>query len=144
MMESLTKASNQAEKQTMAKKILAVDDDSDFLAQMRMMLETAGFEVDTADSMAAAREYLAKNRPDLAVLDLMMEHVDGGFQLCHAIKRIDASIPVILVTGVASETGLEFDAATPEERSWIRADAVLAKPIRFEQLQREIQRLLEG
>ena len=43
-------------------------------------------------------------------------------------------MPVILVTAVASETGLDFDAATAEERGWIKADAVLDKPVRFEQL----------
>ncbi len=38
---------------------------------------------------------------------------------------------------------MDFDAATDEERSWIKADAMLAKPIRFEQLKREIDRLLK-
>lgn len=128
----------------MSRRILAVDDDRDFLEQTRLMLQAGGYEVETADSVAAARERLAREKPDLAVVDLMMEHMDGGFQLCHDIKRMDASIPVILVTGVASETGLDFDAATPEERSWIQADAVLAKPIRPEQLQHEIRRLLKA
>ena len=48
------------------------------------------------------------------------------------------------VTGVASETGIDFDASTKEERSWIKADVVLDKPIRFEQLEREIHRLVHG
>jgi hypothetical protein len=49
---------------------------------------------------------------------------------------------VILVTGVAAETGIPFSAATREERIWIKADALLPKPIRFEQLQPEVERLL--
>ena len=53
-------------------------------------------------------------------------------------------MPVILVTGVAAETGLEFDSTTGEERSWIKADRVIAKPIRFEQLESEIARLVTG
>ena len=126
----------------MAKRVLLVDDDIDFVTQMQTQLEAEGFEVATADGVEGAREQLAKQKPDLAVVDLMMENYDDGFRLCHTIKRIDKSIPVILVTGVASETGLDFDASTKEERSWIKADAVLDKPIRFEQLQREIGRLL--
>jgi hypothetical protein len=51
---------------------------------------------------------------------------------------------VILVTSVNSETGLGFGMATEEERSWIQADAMLAKPIRFEQLKSEIDRLLQA
>ncbi|MBP7935094.1 MAG: response regulator [Phycisphaerae bacterium] len=126
----------------MATKILVVDDDIDYLAQTQAQLEAAGFEVTTAETVDAARELIGKRKPDLAVVDLMMENFDDGFRLCHAIKKADASIPVILVTAVASETGIDFDASTQEERSWIKADAVLDKPIRFEQLQREIDRLL--
>lgn len=126
----------------MANKILVVDDDIDYLTQIQTQLEAVGFEVTTAESVDAAREHLDKQRPNLAIVDLMMENYDDGFRLCHAIKKADASIPVILVTGVASETGIDFDASTKEERSWIKADVVLDKPIRFEQLQREIDRLL--
>ena len=123
--------------------VLIVDDDVDFLAQQRLQLEGAGFRVVAAESQAQAEEVLKTTRPDVAVLDLMMEHMDGGFALCYHVKKLDASIPVILVTGVTSETSLAFDAATDEERSWMKADALLPKPIRFEQLLREIHRLLE-
>jgi hypothetical protein len=40
------------------------------------------------------------------------------------------------------ETGIEFDAQTPDERSWIKADTLIQKPVRPEQLIREIERLL--
>ena len=72
----------------------------------------------------------------------MMEDPDAGFTLCHHIRKKDPTIPIILVTSVNSETGLDFDMATEEERSWIKADALLAKPIRFEQLKGAIDRLL--
>ena len=67
-----------------------------------------------------------------------------AWYLCHRIRKKDPSIPVILVTSVNSETGMEFNAATDQERSWIKADALLAKPVRFEQLRREIDRLLKA
>jgi CheY-like chemotaxis protein len=127
---------------TERKTVLVVDDDVDFLFQEKTQLEAAGFDVMTADSLAAAKQTLAAKHPDLAVLDLMMEEMDAGFTLCYAIKKKNPKTPVILVTGVTSETGLEFDASTDEERSWIKADVLLAKPIRFEQLKREIDRLL--
>lgn len=126
------------------KKVLVVDDDLDFLTQIQVNLKAAGFEVATAESQKQAEEYLAQNHPDVAVVDLMMEHPDAGFALSYHIKKKDPTIPVILVTAVASETGLEFDASTDEERSWVKADAFLAKPVRFEQLLREINRFLEG
>ena len=123
-------------------RVLVVDDDPDFRDQMVLQLQAAGYDVASAPGQAEAEKLLDDVQPDIAIIDLMMEHVDGGFALCYHIKKRLPDTPVIIVTGVASETGLEFDAATEEERSWVKADALLAKPVRFEQLQREIERLL--
>jgi CheY-like chemotaxis protein len=122
--------------------VLLVDDDDDFLFQHRLQLEAAGFNVIAAQGQQPAEEILARLRPDVAVVDVMMENPDAGFVLCHRIRKKDPSIPVILVTSVNSETGMDFDLATEEDRVWIKADAMLAKPIRFEQLLGEIDRLL--
>jgi CheY-like chemotaxis protein len=122
--------------------ILLVDDDEDFLFQHRIQLENAGFAVTTATTRAQAEATMASSRPDLAILDLMMEQHDDGFVLSHHLKRAFPGLPVILVTAVTSETGLAFEPSSPAERAWVGADAVLAKPIRFEQLRREIDRLL--
>ena len=124
------------------KTVLLVDDDPDFLYQQRRQLEAVGLTVLAAESEKQAEEILAHQRPDLAVVDLMMENVDGGFTFCYHIRKKDPGIPVILVTSVNNETGLHFDAADPEQQSWIKADAFLSKPIRFEQLKREVDRLL--
>lgn len=125
-------------------RILLVDDDEDFLFQHRIQLENAGFEVATATNPAEAEKTLASFTPDLAIVDLMMEHHDDGFVLSHHLKRRLPQLPVIMVTAVTSETGLVFDPASAEERRWVGADALLAKPIRFEQLRREIERLLKA
>jgi CheY-like chemotaxis protein len=121
-----------------------VDDDVDLVAQMEVQLKASGYEVLPAYGQAEAEGVLARERVDLAVVDLMMEHADAGFALCHHIKKKDPAIPVIVVTAVLSETGLEFDAATAEERSWVKADAVLAKPVRYSQLHRKVEELLRS
>ena len=89
-----------------------------------------------------ALRVLGTERIDVAVLDVMMENPDAGFVLCHHLRKHDATIPVILVTSVNSDTGMDFDMVTEEDRQWIKADALLSKPIRFEQLLGEINRLL--
>ena len=127
----------------MNKHILLVDDDPDFLISTKALIESVGHEVTTAEGVAEAKGKLDDWRPDAAVIDLMMEEVDGGFSLCHHIKGIDSTIPVIMVTAVTSETGLDFGGAAGGDRSWIKADAMLAKPVRPEQLRRELDRLLE-
>ena len=124
--------------------ILVVDDDPDFLLQTRMMLEVAGYKVLAATSLKEADEVLALNKPDLIVADLMMEYLDAGLVLCHRVKKKDPHMPVILVTAVTSETGVEFEITSSDERSWIKADAILTKPVRSGQLKSEIDRLLQG
>ncbi len=122
--------------------VLVVDDDPDFRQQLRMQLEAAGYDVTTAEGETAADALLETMKPDLAILDLMMERADGGFALSYRLKRRYPDVPVLMVTGVQHETELDFTTDTPAERAWIKADAVLGKPVRFEQLKRELSRLL--
>jgi len=122
--------------------VLVVDDDEDFLFQMEVQLKNAGFSVVTAAGQKAAEALIGTCSPDLVILDLMMEQPDAGFVLAHRFKKEHPGVPVILVTAVTSETGLDFEDASPGERTWIDADAWLTKPVRFEQLSREIERLL--
>lgn len=124
------------------KTALIVDDDEDFLFQQKTTLEQLGFSVVTAPGRAEAVEQLQTLAPDLAVIDLMMEEMDGGFILAHQIKKRHPATRVILVTAVTGETGLQFDRAPAGKREWNKADAVLTKPVRFEQLKREIERVL--
>ncbi|MCL4837501.1 MAG: response regulator [Thermoanaerobaculia bacterium] len=124
--------------------VLVVDDDEDFRDQMTLQLEAAGFEVVAADGEAAALAALEGAAPDLAVIDLMMEHMDGGFALAYRLKKRQPPVPVIMVTAVAAETGLDFASALQGSPGWMRVDAMLSKPVRFEQLRREIDRLLPG
>jgi CheY-like chemotaxis protein len=121
---------------------LVVDDDPDFLLQARLGLESLGFDVTTTENEKGATEEIAHWRPDLVVVDLIMDHPDSGFLLSYRIKKKHPKTPVIMVSAVTSRTGLNFDAATPTERGWVKADAFLAKPVRMEQLKREIDRLL--
>jgi CheY-like chemotaxis protein len=122
--------------------ILLVDDDEDFLFQHRIQLENAGFDVRTATSRTEAEGLAGEARPDIAIIDLMMERHDDGFVLAHHLKRAHPGLPVILVTAVTAETGMSFKPSSAAEQAWVGADVVLAKPIRFEQLRREIDRLL--
>jgi two-component system, OmpR family, response regulator len=124
--------------------VLLVDDDVDFLAQTRLALEAEGFRVVSAGTRREAEELLDRQPPDVAVVDLMLEQSDSGFTLCYHIKKRHPEVPVILVTAVTGETGLDFEPADEDEQSWVKADVYLAKPVRSEQLVRDIRRLLKG
>jgi CheY-like chemotaxis protein len=69
--------------------------------------------------------------PDVAIVDLAMEHFDSGFSLCRRIKGTPegADTPVIILTSAGHDTGFRFSTQSEEERSWIKADHFLDKPI---------------
>ena len=69
------------------KKILLVDDDIDLLEQNKLLLESKGFSVITAESAEEGYNTFQKEKPDAAIVDLIMEHHDSGFILCHKIKK---------------------------------------------------------
>jgi DNA-binding response OmpR family regulator len=125
-------------------RVLLVDDDLDYLEQLRLQFEKIGYAVVTAADEQEARRKFEEGPPDLAVLDLMLGQADAGFALAHWIKSRRPDVPVIMVTGVTAETGLVFERSAAGPRSWIKADAVLAKPVRFEQILREMGKLGVG
>lgn len=125
------------------KNILVVDDDIDMLEQVAMILKAEGYRVIKAQGQKEGEEALLSTIPDLAVLDLMMENMDSGFVLCHHVKRLFPETPVILLTAVKATTGLDFHPQSDDAASWVKADVIMDKPVRPEQLKQEVRRLLK-
>ena len=126
------------------KNILIVDDDVDQLEIISLYVNKFGFKPIKLSSQKEAEEYLEENKPDLAIFDLMMENEDSGFILSYKIKKKYPEIPVIIVTAVASETGMVFGIENEGDENWIKADAFLNKNIREDQLHRTINKLLKA
>ena len=122
--------------------ILIVDDDVDYLLQTRINVEKSGYKTITADSQHEAELILDKIRPDLAIIDLMMENEDSGFILSYKLKKRYPDVPIIIVTAVSMETGISFDINDENNRKWIKADLFLEKGIKTEILLSEIEKLL--
>lgn len=123
--------------------VLLVDDDIDYLEQIKFQLTNFGFDVTTAESKKEAEEYLDQNKPSIIITDLMMESQDSGFVLAYQAKKKYPEVPVIIATNVTSESGLKFNLETAEDKNWIKADLYLEKGIRGDQLNREICKLLK-
>ena len=97
----------------MEKKILLADDDPDFIEIHRMILENAGYQV---EAVYSSREVLPRLRQEefgLLILDLMMEKHDTGFGFAKAMKADPTTkdIPILMLTAVGSETGMDFSQA---------------------------------
>ena len=127
------------------KKILLVDDDLDLLEQNKMLIESKGYEVITANSGKVGFEVFKKSKPDACVVDLIMEEHDSGFILCYRIKRDDygKTIPVFILTSATYDTGFKFGASTSEEKEWIKADALLNKPVIIDEFVQKLEAFFE-
>jgi DNA-binding response OmpR family regulator len=122
--------------------ILLADDDPDFLFVMKRSIEKAGFIVVAQESEEDAEFWLKKNKPDLAIFDLMMERDDSGFVLAYHAKKAYPDLPVILLTAVTAETGRSFGIEPDDQNRWIKADLYLEKGLHHENLIGHINSLL--
>lgn len=127
------------------RKILLVDDDIDLLEQHKLLLESKGYKIITAENVEDGWSLFKKEKPDAAILDLIMEEHDSGFILCHRIKRdtYGKTIPVFLLTSATYMTGFKFGSSTNEEKELIKCDAILNKPIVFEELLQKLEGFFE-
>jgi len=123
------------------KKILVADDDPDLLTQTTMMLKERGFDVVGAESAAEAYKLFEANDIYAAALDLIMEEMDSGFMLSYKIKKTEKGkkIPVVILTSATYLTGFKFDTTTKEEKSWLKCDAILNKPVVVDDLIKKIE-----
>lgn len=127
-----------------AKNILVVDDDPDILLQIGTILKQDGYTVRSAATAKEAEGLIVSQRPDLAIIDLMMEEKDSGFLLCRRIKKSHPGTPVIMLTAVKAATGLSFASVLAEDRSWMQADVLMDKPVRPERLRADVSKFLGG
>jgi len=97
------------------KQIAIVEDDPDQKENYAAALRRQGYEVVTFSNRQEAEEAFAKELPDLAVLDVMLQDDhDAGFELCKKIRTINPKLPIIFLTARDAESdrvsGLRLDA----------------------------------
>lgn len=124
------------------KRILIVDDDPDFAAAIGKILTIAQYEVEKAGSLQGGMKVIEERRPDLILLDVMMEKYDDGFNMCYDLKHDERykQIPVIMITAVTEVTGLKFSPDTDGE--YLQADGYLRKPINADVLLEKVASLV--
>lgn len=115
-----------------AAKVLVIDDDQDFRASVRSLLETHGYAVIEADSGKDGLRKLLEHKPDAILLDIMMESAAEGYGVTQSIKYQDAyqhcrNIPIIMLSSIEESPDERFPMAA--EVDMIRPDSYLTKPI---------------
>lgn len=111
--------------------ILVVDDDPALLRLLGDTLEAIGYQVTQVDSGAKALDILQETVFDLMITDIKMPDIDG-LQLFRKVRRQFSQMPVLFITGVASQ----------EIMASAEADGFLSKPFRISRIEELIQQTL--
>jgi two-component system alkaline phosphatase synthesis response regulator PhoP len=126
------------------KRILIVDDDRDYGDALRIVLENSGYEVNHVLNIRDGQKALEGEKPNLIILDVMMDRHTDGFDLCYDLKHDEAcrTIPIMMVTAVTEKTGFKFSPETDGE--YLQADAYVAKPIPVVELLSRVNKMIGG
>jgi DNA-binding response OmpR family regulator len=124
-----------------AHKILIVDDDPLFVKTTKTILEAHGYQVDSAGGGAAGLAKMKEQKPDLVILDVMMDWVLDGVSLSRdMMKQPDlAGIAILMATSIRNS---EYKGTFPQDE-YLHIDRWLDKPCSPEELLTAVEKTLE-
>ena len=116
------------------RKALIIDDGIDFIAAYKAVLEANGLEVVSATDGKKGFEMIKTEKPDVIVLDVMMETPDSGFEFLNKMKEEGLDVPVILSSSIAKASQINFDL------NELGAKVVLQKPVDLDKLVENVKK----
>jgi len=127
------------------KKILIIDDDPEICEVLSQILAEYNYQVFTAQDTNSGYRLFVDTRPDLLILDIMMETMDEGLNFATELKRNEGifGVPILIVSArppVEKGYGRSLD----EDLDWIHADIFMEKPIEPEELIHNVRLLVNG
>ena len=119
-----------------AKRILAIDDEPEFLQAVQKVLAAAGHNVVIESDPQKGLDLALKGKYDLIILDVAMPSMDG-YQICERLKveRATFSIPVLFISAKREPSDLL-------KGFFSGAHEYLTKPVHQQDLVRKVERLL--
>lgn len=136
----LVNAAENALSKTKRQKVLLVDDDHDFVTAMKALLSGQPYTVDVAYNKEEAMKKIEAEKPDLILLDIMMDSVDDGFTICQELKSDPEHwhIPIVAMSAIAKEKGI-----SPGIGEHFKADDFIEKPVKAKELLEKIETFLK-
>jgi CheY-like chemotaxis protein len=123
-----------------AKRVLIIDDDPDFVKSTGIVLKSAGYEVLEAYSGKEGLEKSETDNPDLYIIDLMMETYSEGANVVDALNKKEKTKnkPKIMITSV----DLKGPWDSYQQNDWLACDFLVQKPVRPDDLLRYVEKAL--
>jgi len=126
-------------------KILIIDDDRDIAEAMKITLESKDYQIAIAYTGDDGLKQAKSNKPDLVILDVMMETADKGFEVARALKSEPGykDIPILMLTAIKDKMGLDFKNEAGDE-IWLPVDEYMEKPLKPQELLVKVSNLLSS
>jgi len=126
-------------------KILIVDDNPDIIETLELFLKDVGYEVISAPNGDKGLNLAMQEKPNLIILDAMMETADKGFEVARKLKGNQnyKNIPIIMLTALKEQTGFDFKKEARNE-TWLPVDDYCDKPVILDELNDKIKKLLRN
>ncbi len=121
------------------KKVLVVDDEKELVEVTRVLLESNGYEVAAAYSGEECKKAVQEEKPDVIILDVMMETTSAGFDVARWLREQEDTkqVPIIMLTAVNQNVPWRFGT----DEVWLPVDVFLDKPVSPEKLLREVEKI---
>ncbi len=129
---------------TTPKKLLIIDDDPDFVAGIKAILETADYQVDASYNPKDGFQALQSKRYDLLLLDIMMGRGAEGVALARKIRKDPKlkDMPVLIITGIREQIAFLFPGQAVHPH-FVETDELLEKPVEPKLLLDKVSALLQ-
>ena len=127
------------------RELLIIDDDPDYVAGIRSILQGAGYGVDVAHNPREGWEALKGKRYDLLLLDIMMGRGAEGVMMARKIRK-DATLselPVLIITGIREQISFLFPGQAVHP-GFVPVNELLEKPVEPELLLGRVHEMLEA
>lgn len=118
-------------------KIAIIDDDPDIIDASSLVLISKGYEVITALNPDDGYRIVKDQKPDLIILDVMMNEPDDGFFLAQKFRKENIHTPIIMYTSISKSIGIEYGV-----NEMVPVDEFVEKPISPDQLIQKVEKLL--
>jgi DNA-binding response OmpR family regulator len=127
-----------------AQRILLVDDDRDLVMSVEAFLTARGYSVATAHNGKEAYARIIEKRPDLIVLDVMMDYDEEGMVFAGALKTDGPTrdIPIIMMSGFNVQEDVREKVLASLMGQDIPSDTFMEKPVKLAALAERIETLL--
>lgn len=118
--------------------IVVIDDDPDILDASSLVLKSKGYNVITTTNPNDGYKLIKEKKPNLIILDVMMDEPDDGFFLAQKLRKEKITTPILMYTSVSKAIGMDFG-----KNEMVPVDDFVEKPISPEELVAKVTALLK-